>query len=286
MLIPVPTVQVRLPVSISLTASSRLTSTTMPPRRRHGAVGQAGAAVARHERDVQLVRELDDGDDLAVLEGMTTRSGSRSRSRWTGNGAGTRARASGRSCSHRRSRGRRSARARRRLGQSLPSWRDRRRRCGQGGHADIDAERCGEDLVQVEDVDGRSSPAAASGRSDQGQALTRVSTFSCAACPIRRRLIAALSSGFSTGRPPPPPEQYDHCVTWSTSAKSRPGIDLQQLARCSPDALALIEPARVVVRHPPVDRDFGYQPLRPDCSAKTSIASTISIGSRRRTVLG
>ena len=51
------------------------------------------------------------------------------------------------------------------------------------------------------------SPASPSGRSDQGQALTRVSTSSAAAFSSRLAEIAAVSSGFSTGRPPPPPEQ-------------------------------------------------------------------------------
>jgi hypothetical protein len=51
------------------------------------------------------------------------------------------------------------------------------------------------------------SPASDSGRSDQGQALTSVSTSSSAARSSRIALILAVSSGFSIGRPPPPPEQ-------------------------------------------------------------------------------
>src|SRR5690606_32683025 len=68
------------------------------------------------------------------------------------------------------------------------------------------------------------SPAWVSGRSDQGQALTRVSTSRAAAFSIRLAEIRSVSSGFSIGRPPPPPEQYDHWVTRSTSLKVRPGI--------------------------------------------------------------
>ena len=68
-----------------------------------------------------------------------------------------------------------------------------------------------------------SAPAADSGRSDHGQALTSVSTSSAEARATRRRLISAVISGFSIGSPPPPPEQYDHWVTWSTSLKVSPG---------------------------------------------------------------
>ena len=53
----------------------------------------------------------------------------------------------------------------------------------------------------------RPAPASDSGRSDHGQALTSVSTSSSAALASRFALIAAVSSGFSTGSPPPPPEQ-------------------------------------------------------------------------------
>ena len=52
-----------------------------------------------------------------------------------------------------------------------------------------------------------SSPAALSGRSDQGQALISVSTSSSAALLRRRLDISAVISGFSIGRPPPPPLQ-------------------------------------------------------------------------------
>ena len=51
------------------------------------------------------------------------------------------------------------------------------------------------------------SPASESGRSDHGQALTSVSTSSAAACSSRRSEIFAVTSGFSTGSPAPPPEQ-------------------------------------------------------------------------------
>ena len=51
------------------------------------------------------------------------------------------------------------------------------------------------------------SPASLNGRSDHGQALTRVSTSSSAACSSLIALIFAVSSGFSIGKPPPPPEQ-------------------------------------------------------------------------------
>ena len=87
------------------------------------------------------------------------------------------------------------------------------------------------------------SPATARGRSDQGQALTSVSTSSSAAFSSRLAEIAAVSSGFSTGRPPPPPEQYDHCVTRSTSVKSRPGIE-RRISRGS-----FQMPLRLLSRH-------------------------------------
>ena len=87
------------------------------------------------------------------------------------------------------------------------------------------------------------SPAAVSGRSDHGQALTSVSTSSSAAFATRRRLISAVISGFSIGSPPPPPLQYDHWVTRSTSWNVMPGIAPQQLARCRVHALALVQPA-------------------------------------------
>ena len=51
------------------------------------------------------------------------------------------------------------------------------------------------------------SPAPDSGRSASGQALRRVSTSSSAARSSRIALIFAVSSGFSIGSPPPPPEQ-------------------------------------------------------------------------------
>ena len=52
------------------------------------------------------------------------------------------------------------------------------------------------------------SPCSASGRSDHGQADTSTSTPSSAfARSIRRRLISAVSSGFSTHRFEPAPEQ-------------------------------------------------------------------------------
>ena len=51
------------------------------------------------------------------------------------------------------------------------------------------------------------SPASVSGRSDQGHALTSVSTSRADAFSSRPAEIAEVSSGFSTGRPPPPPEQ-------------------------------------------------------------------------------
>ena len=88
-----------------------------------------------------------------------------------------------------------------------------------------------------------SRPASASGRSDHTQALTSMSTSSSGACSIRRRLISAVSSGFSIGSPPPPPEQYDHCVTWSTSLNVRPGI----ARRISRGALWM--PLRLLRRH-------------------------------------
>src|SRR5690606_21732277 len=69
-----------------------------------------------------------------------------------------------------------------------------------------------------------SSPAALSGRSDHTHALTSVSTSSSAAFSNLRRLISAVISGFSIGSPPPPPEQYAHWVTRSTSLKVKPGI--------------------------------------------------------------
>ena len=53
----------------------------------------------------------------------------------------------------------------------------------------------------------RSAPASDSGRSDHGQAETSVSTSSRAACSIRRPLIFAVTSGFSTESPAPAPEQ-------------------------------------------------------------------------------
>ena len=91
--------------------------------------------------------------------------------------------------------------------------------------ADHDAERLGQQLVDVDDVDVlRLDRPRTSGRSDQGQALTRVSTSSAAALATRFALIAAVTSGFSIGSPPPPPEQYDHWVTRSTSVNRRPGM--------------------------------------------------------------
>jgi hypothetical protein len=75
------------------------------------------------------------------------------------------------------------------------------------GAAHGDAERLGEQLVQVDHVDVLASPASDSGRSDHGQALTRVSTSSSAARSSRAALIFAVSAGFSTGSPPPAPEQ-------------------------------------------------------------------------------
>jgi hypothetical protein len=70
-----------------------------------------------------------------------------------------------------------------------------------------------------------SFPCSVSGRSDHGQAEIRVSTPSrAAALATRRRLISAVSSGFSTPRLAPAPEQYDHWVTWSTSTKVSPGM--------------------------------------------------------------
>jgi len=70
-------------------------------------------------------------------------------------------------------------------------------------------------------------PEVASGRSDHTHALTSMSTPSSRARASRVRLISAVMSGFSIGSPPPPPEQYDHCVTWSTSLNVRPGIELR-----------------------------------------------------------
>ena len=49
--------------------------------------------------------------------------------------------------------------------------------------------------------------AVASGRSDQTQALTSMSTSRLLGAATRESLIAAVISGFSMGRPPPPPEQ-------------------------------------------------------------------------------
>ena len=52
------------------------------------------------------------------------------------------------------------------------------------------------------------SPCSVNGRSDQGHADTSTSTPSSSfAFAIRRRLISAVSSGFSTARFEPAPEQ-------------------------------------------------------------------------------
>ncbi|BDZ56516.1 hypothetical protein GCM10025872_01730 [Barrientosiimonas endolithica] len=89
------------------------------------------------------------------------------------------------------------------------------------------------------------SPAAVSGRSDHGQALTSVSTgaSSALAFSMREALIAAVSSGFSIGSPPPPPEQYDHWVTRSTSSNVSPGIE-RRISRGSAQM-----PLRLLSRH-------------------------------------
>ena len=131
--------------------------------------------------------------------------------------------------------------------------------------------------MDVDHVDVLASPAADSGRSDHGQALTNVSTSRVAAWSRRRALIAAVSSGFSTGSPPPPPEQYDHWVTRSTSWKVSPGID-RRISRGSVQM-----PLRLLSRHGSwyvIVRSTGvFGVSRPSriSSASSSTTSTTSM---------
>ena len=104
------------------------------------------------------------------------------------------------------------------------------------------------------------SPASDSGRSDHGQALTRVSTSSSAA--RSRREVADLRGQLRL---------LDRQATAAARAvgplghpvdvlEAQAGDRAQQLARLLPDALALVEPARVVVRDRPVHRHRRGQP--------------------------
>ena len=92
MLIPVPTVHVRLSRSISWIWFIRLTSTTMPWRSgtapsvspvppSRGTMGTSSSLATRTTAATS-----------SVVSGNVTASGTRSAQRWTGNGAGTRAR--------------------------------------------------------------------------------------------------------------------------------------------------------------------------------------------------
>ena len=83
------------------------------------------------------------------------------------------------------------------------------------------------------------SPASPSGRSDHGQALTRVSMSSSAARSRRSPLILAVSSGFSMGRPPPPRavRPLGHPVD---VLEREPGDRPQQLPRLLPVPLRLL----------------------------------------------
>ena len=118
------------------------------------------------------------------------------------------------------------------------------------------------------------SPASPSGRSDQGQALTRVSTSSSAARSSRSPLIFAVSSGFSIGRPPP----------WSSRTmghpvdvlEREPGDRLQQLRGSCQMPLRLLS-RQVVVRDRAVDGHRRGQPARASRSASTSMTRTTSM---------
>ena len=98
------------------------------------------------------------------------------------------------------------------------------------------------------------SPCSVSGRSDQTQAETSVSISSAFAFSTRRRLISAVRSGRSIPRPAPAPGAVrplgDVVDVLERQARDGP----QDLARLLVDALALVQPAGVVVGRHPLDR--------------------------------
>ena len=117
-------------------------------------------------------------------------------------------------------------------------------------------ERLGEQLVDVDDVDlaaPRRPPT--SGRSDHGQALTSVSTSSSAALlqpPLARSPRSARAS-----RPAARRRRRSSTTTASPGrrrVKSSPGIARRISRGSCPDALALVQPARVVVGDRALDR--------------------------------
>ena len=107
-------------------------------------------------------------------------------------------------------------------------------------------------------------PCSVSGRSDHTQALTSVSTPSPVARSTRRRLISAVRSGRSmrqAGAGAGAVRPLRHVVdVLEGDARDRP----QHLARRLVDALALVEPAGVVVGDGPLDRMGQRQPPLPD----------------------
>ena len=141
----------------------------------------------------------------SVLPGSTTASGMCSAQRWTGNGAGTRARWS------------RAALAV--ITRSAPSdLRQRLERAvvetagGDGAHAlrlpptSIPSDSASSSWMSTTSIS-RRAPAGTAAVPTRGMRSTSVSISSWAACSSRRSLIFAVSSGFSTGSPAPPPEQ-------------------------------------------------------------------------------
>ena len=169
---------------------------------RDGAVGEAGAAGARDDRDPLAVGELDDLGDLL---------GGRREDDGVGHVLGPAVHREGRG--HARAVEARGAageaRARRR--RSARSSVERRRRIAPRRSADLrrlEARRLGDELEQVDHVDVlllallRERPLR-----PRHSAETSVSTSSALARSTRRRLISAVRSGFSIGSPPPAPEQ-------------------------------------------------------------------------------
>ena len=230
---PGPTVTVRSTRSTSWMRFMSLTSTRMPPRN-GTAPSDSPVPPARGTIGIRSrLASLTTSETSCVVRGRTATSGMWSAQRWTGNGAGTRVRftrddmfGSTRSGSPRIARSSSmTASSTALLNATVMAPTSIPADCATSSKRSITSSGCS-----------ASAPACDSGRSDHGHALMSVSTSSACAFATRRRLISAVISGFSIGSPPPPPEQYDHCVTWSTSRNSMPGTarSSSRGAACTP----------------------------------------------------
>ncbi len=268
---PVPTRTVRFSRSISLTSFIRLTSTTMPPRR---GTAPSVSPVPPSRGTTGTRRSLaiwTTPATCSVLVGSTARSGSRSAHQCTRNGAGR-----GADQPNRPGRedqvGVSTVRSAVTTSSSRSTW-----RVTTHLRPSYPRPRCRGRAASSSWMSTTSmpwpSPAAASGRSDHGHALTRVSTSRAARLlqsagrdPLGELRLLDREPAAAAGAVRPLGHPVD-------VVEREAGDRAEDLARLPPDPLALVEPTGVVV---------GDRPLDGHARGEPALADRPGRGARRR----